>query len=162
MGIKLHIIRTLAISFSLAICGISSLWAETVVDVQQAGSLSSLLTSMEKEVRLTGYINGSDVKYLREQIADGNISSLNLSDASIVGGGDAYYEEYTTSDNVIGEYMFNQCKNLEYISLPNSITKVSSYSFSKSGLKKIEIPDKVSTLGFDAFAYCIILFCVWK
>lgn len=154
MGIKLHIIRTLAISFSLAICGISSLWAETVVDVQQAGSLSSLLTSMEKEVRLTGYINGSDVKYLREQIADGNISSLNLSDASIVGGGDAYYEEYTTSDNVIGEYMFNQCKNLEYISLPNSITKVSSYSFSKSGLKKIEIPDKVSTLGFDAFAYC--------
>lgn len=154
MGIKLHIIRTLAISFSLAICGISSLWAETVVDVQQAGSLSSLLTSMEKEVRLTGYINGSDVKYLREQINGGNITSLNLSDVSIVSGGDAYYEDYKTSDGIIGDYMFNQCGNLEHVVLPNNISEISSKAFSRTGLKKIEIPDNVSTLGFDAFAYC--------
>ncbi|MBR6110732.1 MAG: leucine-rich repeat protein [Paludibacteraceae bacterium] len=154
MGIKLHIIRTLAISFSLAICGISSLWAETVVDVQQAGSLSSLLTSMEKEVRLTGYINGSDVKYLREQINGGNITSLNLSDVSIVSGGDAYYEDYKTSDGIIGDYMFNQCGNLEHVVLPNNISEISSKAFSRTGLKKIEIPDNVLTLGFDAFAYC--------
>ncbi len=149
-----YTIKILTIVFAFVFCGVPSLMAETNAYVQQPGTLSSLLTSMEKEVKITGSINGSDIKYLRQQINNGNITSLNLSEASIVSGGDAYYEEYTTSDNVIGEYMFNQCKNLEYISLPNSITKVSSYSFSKSGLKKIEIPDKVSTLGFDAFAYC--------
>lgn len=154
MGIKLHIIRTLAILFIFAICGVSSLWAETVVDVPQPGILSSQLTTMDKNVKINGAINGSDIKYLRQQINNGNITSLNLSDASIVSGGDAYYEEFTTNDNVVGEYMFNQCEKLEYISLPNSITYISSKAFSKSGLKKIEIPDKVSTLGFDAFAYC--------
>ena len=149
-----HTIKTLAILFIFAICGVSSLWAETVVDVPQPGILSSQLTTMDKNVKINGAINGSDIKYLRQQINNGNITSLNLSDASIMSGGDAYYEEYTTSDNVVGEYMFNQCEKLEYISLPNSITEISSKAFSKSGLKKIEIPDKVSTLGFDAFAYC--------
>lgn len=149
-----HTIKTLAILFIFAICGVSSLWAETVVDVPQPGILSSQLTTMDKNVKINGAINGSDIKYLRQQINNGNITSLNLSDAPIVSGGDAYYEEYTTNDNIVGEYMFNQCENLEYISLPNSITYISSKAFSKSGLKKIEIPDKVSTLGFDAFAYC--------
>lgn len=149
-----HTIKTLAILFIFAIFGVSSLWAETVVDVPQPGILSSQLTTMDKNVKINGAINGSDIKYLRQQINNGLITSLNLSDASIVSGGDAYYEEYTTSDNIVGECMFNQCEKLEYISLPNSITYISSKAFSKSGLKKIEIPDKVSTLGFDAFAYC--------
>ena len=149
-----HTIKTLAILFIFAICGVSSLWAETIVSVPQPGILSSQLTTMDKNVKINGAINGSDIKYLRQQINNGLITSLNLSDASIVSGGDAYYEEFTTSDNVVGECMFNQCEKLEYISLPNSITYISSKAFSKSGLKKIEIPDKVSTLGFDAFAYC--------
>lgn len=149
-----YTIKTLAILFIFAICGVSSLWAETIVSVPQPGSLPALLTTMDKNVKINGAINGSDIKYLRQQINNGNITSLNLSDASIVSGGDAYYEEFTTNDNIVGECMFNQCENLEYISLPNSITYISSKAFSKSGLKKIEIPDKVSTLGFDAFAYC--------
>ncbi len=149
-----HTIKTLAILFIFAICGVSSLWAETIVSVPQPGILSSQLTTMDKNVKINGAINGSDIKYLRQQINNGNITSLNLSDASIVSGGDAYYEEFTTNDNIVGECMFNQCEKLEYISLPNSITYISSKAFSKSGLKKIEIPDKVSTLGFDAFAYC--------
>ena len=149
-----HTIKTLAILFIFAICGVSSLWAETIVSVPQPGILSSQLTTMDKNVKINGAINGSDIKYLRQQINNGFITSLNLSDASIVSGGDAYYEEFTTNDNIVGECMFNQCEKLEYISLPNSITYISSKAFSKSGLKKIEIPDKVSTLGFDAFAYC--------
>jgi hypothetical protein len=149
-----HTIKTLAILFIFAICGVSSLWAETIVSVPQPGTLSALLTTMDKNVKINGAINGSDIKYLRQQINNGLITSLNLSDASIVSGGDAYYEGFTTNDNIVGECMFNQCEKLEYISLPNSITYISSKAFSKSGLKKIEIPDKVSTLGFDAFAYC--------
>ena len=126
-----HTIKTLAILFIFAICGVSSLWAETIVSVPQPGSLPALLTTMDKNVKINGAINGSDIKYLRQQINNGNITSLNLSDASIVSGGDAYYEEFTTNDNIVGECMFNQCEKLEYISLPNSITYISSKAFSK-------------------------------
>ena len=154
MGTKRISIGILTIVFAFVMSGVSPVWAETIVHVQQSGSLSSLLTTMEKEVKITGSINGSDVKYLRERINNGDVTSLDLSDVAIVSGGDAYYEEYQTKDDVIGDYMFTQCKNLKYISLPNSITEVSTNAFSNSGLKKIEIPDKVMTLGFDAFAYC--------
>lgn len=157
METKLHIIKTLAIAFSFVTTGVSSLWAETVVDVQQPGTLSSLLTSMDKEVRLTGSINGSDIKYLREQIADGNISSLNLSDASIVGGGDAYDGTNRTANDTIGTGMFSEFSSLKYVDLPKSVVYIASNSFSRSGLKKVVIPDNVKEVGMDAFAYCYSL-----
>lgn len=157
METKLHIIKTLAIAFSFVTTGVSSLWAETVVDVQQPGTLSSLLTSMDKEVRLTGSINGSDIKYLREQIADGNISSLNLSDASIVSGGDAYDGTNRTANDTIGTGMFSEFSSLKYVDLPKSVVYIASNSFSQSGLKKVVIPDNVKEVGMDAFAYCYSL-----
>ena len=147
----------MAIAFSFVTMGVSSLWAETVVDVQQPGTLSSLLTSMEKDVRLTGSINGSDIKYLREQIADGNISSLNLSDASIVSGGDAYDGTNRTANDTIGTGMFSEFSSLKYVDLPKSVVYIASNSFSRSGLKKVVIPDNVKEVGMDAFAYCYSL-----
>ena len=38
--------------------------------------------------------------------------------------------------------------------LPLTINKIGSNAFSQSGLKMIEIPDKVTNVGEDAFAYC--------
>ena len=38
--------------------------------------------------------------------------------------------------------------------MPQGITKVGSNAFARSGIRLIEIPDKVTTIGEDAFAYC--------
>ena len=38
--------------------------------------------------------------------------------------------------------------------LPKSITRIESNAFARSGLKEIYIPESVTSIGGDAFAYC--------
>ena len=93
-------------------CSIGSTLAATEVHVETAGTLSTLLTTCETTLKVTGSINGTDVKYLRELINGGKVTSLDLSGASIVSGGEAYFESYKTKDGVISEFMFKNCSKL--------------------------------------------------
>ena len=106
------------------------LWAQTEVNVDKAGTLSSLLPSSEKELKVTGSINGTDVKYLRQLINEGNVTSLDLSEVKIVSGGVAYYESYKTENDVIGECMFRECAKLRDIVLPSSVNAIQTNAFS--------------------------------
>ena len=128
--------------------------AATEVHVDKAGTLSTLLTTSESTLKITGSINGTDVKYLLELIKAGTVTNLDISEAAIVKGGSAYFESYTTDDDVIGHSMFKECKNLKTIELPATIYSIQANAFSGSGLRKIDIPNSVSSLGGDAFAYC--------
>lgn len=102
------------------------------VDNQYPGWLSSKIPFKDQasvqNLTVTGYINGTDVKFIRELMNNRQLSHLDLSDANIVAGGDAYYingvnHSYTINeDNTIGGYMF--CGKLKYLSLPKSITKI--------------------------------------
>ena len=132
----------------------ANLWAQSEVNVEKAGTLSSLLPTSEKQLKVKGSINGSDVKYLRELITKGTVTQLDLSEAKIVSGGVAYYESYKTENDVIGEKMFFECAKLRSIELPTTVTAILSNAFARSGLQKVDIPNSVSRLGGDAFAYC--------
>ncbi len=102
------------------------------VDNQYPGWLSSKIPFKDQasvqNLTVTGYINGTDVKFIRELINNRQLSHLDLSDANIVAGGDEYYidrndHSYTIDeDNTIGGGMF--CGKLKYLSLPKSITKI--------------------------------------
>ena len=151
---KIKYLINIAAALSCFVAGGQALWAETAVELQTAGSLSTVLTTTDEAVKISGPINGSDVLFLRSLIDDNKVHSLDLSDASIVSGGSAYYEDYVTDDGVLGKYMFYSCANLQYVKLPASVTSVPERAFSHSGLKKIEIPSNITSLGFDAFAYC--------
>lgn len=131
----------------------STAWAQTEVTVEKAGTLSSLLPESEKSAKIAGPLNGTDIKYLRDLIINHSLISLDLSEASIISGGVAYYESYKTEKDVIGQSMFTECKKLTSVVLPSTITAIGTNAFSKSGLRKIEIPNSVATLGNDAFAY---------
>ena len=140
---------------TIALCCFTNAWAEAVVvHVEKAGTLSTLLTTSETEVKLTGSINGTDVKYLRQMINEGKTVSLDLSEVKIVSGGVAYYENYKTENDVIGSFMFTECTKLRTIELPKSISSIATNAFSRSGIRKVDIPNSVSKLGGDAFAYC--------
>ena len=132
----------------------NSLWAVTEVNVGTAGTLPTLLGTPEKEVKVTGVINGTDIKYLRELVTAGTVTSLDWSDVRIVSGGDAYTESFTTQNDVIGEKMFYECSKLEAMVLPTTITAIQTNAFARTGLKSIDIPGSVMTIGGDAFAYC--------
>lgn len=100
------------------------------VDNQYPGWLSSKIPFKDQasvqNLTVTGYINGTDVKFIRELMNNRQLLHLDLSDANIVAGGEAYFDSYKiTEDNTIGSYMFTaDYRHLTYLSLPKSVTKI--------------------------------------
>ena len=142
------------IAIAATIFSVDTLAETVVINVEKAGTLSALLTTSESDIKINGPINGTDVKFLREQINKGKLTTLDLAEAKIVKGGDAYYESNKTADDVIGTAMFYQCVKLKSIVLPTTVTAIESTAFAQTGLRKVDIPNSVSRLGGDAFAYC--------
>ena len=70
----------LLLSVFALFCSSAMAWAATEVHVDKAGTLSTLLTTSEKTLKITGSINGTDIKYLRELISAGTVTDLNLSE----------------------------------------------------------------------------------
>lgn len=55
----------------------------------------------------------------------------------------------------IGEYTFEDCGNLTYVRIPNSVTEIGASSFAHcSSLRNIDIPNSVSSIGAHAFGDC--------
>ena len=124
------------------------------VYLPKAGQLSKCMSDMTIKLILSGKINGTDIKYMRQLINQKHLQSIDLTDAQVLAGGSAYYQTYTTASNTIGEYAFQGFSKLISIKLPQTLTKIGSNAFSNSGLRMIDIPDKVTSVGEDAFAYC--------
>ena len=149
-------LRTLLQSLCLFLlcCSSALVRAQSEVNVEKAGTLATLLPTSDSQLKISGSINGSDIKHLRKLINEGGVTSLDLSQVKIVSGGSAYLETYKTENDIIGQSMFTECEKLHDIVLPTTITAIQSNAFSRSGIRKVEIPNSVSRLGGDAFAYC--------
>ncbi len=126
------------------------------VTLSQSGQLLDLITvanvNSVYSLKVTGDINGTDVAAIRKMT---NLQILDLSDANVVSGGGAYYNDYTTSDNVVGSYFFKGLSNLKIVKLPNSAISVGSYVFDNcASLTSVSIGDNVETIGNYAFYGC--------
>ncbi|WP_418236448.1 leucine-rich repeat domain-containing protein [Coprobacter fastidiosus] len=159
------------ISFCLLVLNFTS-WASepVVIEVQTAGSLSSLIEESQKnqitDLTVTGNLDGTDIRFIREMAGrdsdgketEGILATLNLAGATIVSGGDYYYKEYfeyKTSDNEIGENMFINC-NLSSIVMPDNITVIGTGAFKGCvNLVSVSIPEKVTNIKSSAFYGCI-------
>lgn len=125
--------RIISIMIILVLGNINIMFAQNtslVVDNQNPGWLSNKIPFKDQEsvknLTVTGYINGTDIKFIRELLNNRQLAHLDLSDANIVAGGDPYYSNYTIDkDNSIYQYMFTG-KKMNYLSLPKSIEKVNS------------------------------------
>ena len=58
---------------------------------------------------------------------------------------------------IIGDYAFSYCENLENIIFPNSLTTIGERAFENTGLRCLTIPKNVKTIGDYAFSHCEIL-----
>lgn len=161
--------------------------------VTTAGTLSTLISEAEAgtltEVKISGPLNGTDIRFIREKMAGceikienttsqgtGALIALDLSDATIVEGGEPYYSNYSIENNVlgacsfyksntlvsvvlpksitkIGSSAFSECSDLTSVIIPNSVTRIRSYAFSRCNLNEIVIPEGVETIEGYAFAY---------
>lgn len=110
-----------------------------------------------KELILTGELNGTDFKFLREHMI--NLEGLDLSEARIVSGGESYYftgtgELYTETDKVT-DWLLSVFGKAKSIKLPASITSIGTMALGGcQGLTSIDIPQGVTSIGDMAFAGC--------
>lgn len=143
-------------------------YANGVVIIKTAGTMKLLLGSDYlniKSLKIVGPINGDDVYYLRKMLGGDNFSkadwgeltTLDLSEVTIVEGGECYYSSNChTSNNMVGSYMFHCCANLQNIILPNNVTLIGKKAFSNcQALTSITIPKNVTSIGEQAFESCI-------
>lgn len=153
---------------------VTGTYKDGVVNIDVAGNMKKLLGSDYlniTELKVVGPINGDDIYYLRKMLGGSNFSkadwgkltTLDLSEATIVEGGEWYYDsapsssggEYYTSNNVIGDYMFYGCANLKNMILPKNIISIGQYAFYRClSLTSINIPDSVTSIGESAFKHC--------
>ena len=146
-------------------------YKDGVVTVAEAGTMKQLLGDDYLNItslKVVGPINGDDVRCLRQMLGGdieygvnidkGSLTSLDLSDASIVEGGSYYYcysSYYYTSNDMIGVSMFEKCGNLQDIVLPVGVTSIGKSAFSYcSSLASIDIPEGVTSIGNYAFLNC--------
>jgi hypothetical protein len=141
------------------------------INVETAGTLPSLMPSSKKNeitnLTLTGFLNGTDICYIREMAGcdftgnstEGKLSVLDLSKAQIVAGGEAYVRsgsiDYYSSLDSIGNYTFARCSELTSVTIPGSVKTIGVYAFARcSRLTSVTIPGSVTTIGRNAFDYC--------
>ena len=153
------------------------------INVATAGTLPNLISADEKyqivELTLTGELNGTDLGFLRQMAGatlsevkgrhtptPGILSILDIFNVTIVKGGTYYYkyEEsnntdmdyyYLNFDNIIPTFVFNNCKSLTSVTIPNNVTSIGDNAFSGcSGLTSVTIPNSVTSIGSVAFWGC--------
>ena len=136
---------------------------QITINLEKAGTLPDRIASSKKykitNLKIIGEINGTDLKMIREMAGNSyygeKLSVLDLSEAKIVEGGDCYYDDYYTSNDVIGSYAFYDCSGLTSLTLPAGITKIGESAFKGcSGLTSLTLPADITEIGYCAFMDC--------
>lgn len=129
------------------------------IHMAEAGSLSALLGDNYEQITdltLTGELNGTDFKFMREKLAI-SLQRLDLEEARIVAGGDAYIsilDDYYTVKDKITPYLLASFPLLE-LKLPSSATSIEDYGLSSLlELLSLDIPESVDSIGKAAFTGC--------
>lgn len=140
---------------------------QITINLEKAGTLPDRIGSSKKykitNLKIIGEINGTDLRMIREMAGsnstgnstDGKLSVLDLSEAKIVKGGNSYYNNYNTSNDVIGNHAFSYCSGLTSLNLPVGITKIGYSAFEGCrGLTSLTIPAGIIWISSNAFDGC--------
>jgi hypothetical protein len=169
---KIPILQSIYLLIALMLFTASNIQATddppfVTLNVATAGTLPTMISELEKyqitDLKLTGKLNGTDIRYIREMAGrdyngeptNGSLVNLDISGCAIVSGGDRYYyKSSATSNDAISYYMFYECK-LTSIAFSNSVTSIGSLAFSGcTGLTSITLPNSVTSIGSLAFSGC--------
>lgn len=142
---------------------------DNIINVEKAGTLPEYIGFCNQfkynTLRISGYLNSDDVRYLREMAGKdvrgsqtaGVLSDLDFSQASIIAGGEYYYikNDYSsgklkTADNVIGESMFEGC-NFKSLAISETTTQIGNKALYGCPLTTFRIPATTKELNPNSF-----------
>ncbi len=155
------------------------------VEVKVAGTLRQLISDSDKfkikRLKVSGTLNGNDVKMLREMAGkdsegnatEGTLTELDLTDVQLTDGGDAYYADswgsyYTASSYEVDDeeqkyfctdlsYAFSET-NLEKMMWPATMWEVGTYALYRcSALHSFTLGSETNEIKEHAFEYCTSL-----
>lgn len=131
---------------------------KTVYNINNtAGHISDKINSVSKmkviSLTVSGQLNGDDIYFIRKMLEQGELSRLDLKNATIVSGGTSYFgSTSTTEDKVIGGFMFYDSPKLTSIILPSNTTKLGNSCLSKCPLlTNIDIPETCKSIEHHPF-----------
>ena len=99
--------------------------------------------------------NISDVSDGENIITEDNESIASAGDIDLSGSFKNFdFPKFTIAGNNIASQAYYNDKSLETFEIPENITKIGEFAFSRTGLTKIKIPDGVTDIGYGAFYHC--------
>lgn len=160
-----------------AVLAAGSLMAQKTVNVETAGTLGTLLTADEQKnlthLTVTGELNSNDVKILRAMtktkanrfspglVGFGVLEDLDLSGAEFVKDTNPYFsdndnmEDYGTTPNQVGPYMFFNSMTLKRFVAPDGTTAVGAGAFENAEyLEDFICSSLIRVFGANCFAKC--------
>ena len=169
-GLFLTVLFVLLGSLAIQAADDGLITEQITIKLDEAGTLPDKISANEKNLitnlKIVGKINGTDLKFIREMAGrdfymektDGKLSILDLSEAKIVAGGDAYFQsskKFYTSNDKLGNYAFFGCSGLTSLTIPSGVTSIGGAAFRGcSGLPSLTIPSGVTSIGNFAFSGC--------
>lgn len=152
----------------------STAFAQKVITTTKTGELATLIPAAERtnvpSLTVVGPLNGEDLRVIREMCgrkvdgtaSEGTTSTLDLSKAIIkqeagknylvVKRGLSTLSIGPSKDNEIGNRLFNNCKPLTKVILPETTVEIGVDAFNGSGVSEVEFPTTVTTIRTRAFA----------
>ncbi len=167
--------RIITFSVCLLFSAVLQAQISKTVDVQTAGTLSSVLTDDEKQtitnLTVTGPINFSDIYLMKTMCNDYVLAQINLENANGItslaeraffSSGNSKLREISLPATItsIGDDAFYNNKELQLISLPASLKYIGLRAFYNCAMSTIFIPASVTTIDDYAFNKCSTLVAI--